>query len=709
MRIERWPLRLRIFLFFALVGLGGAAMVALAGWAAAARIGEGAAEHLVLTSGAAAFGVVLLAGWVWQLFDEHVARPIQRLSGELEARTHGRGQGGLSGEEARYLGELGPAAERLARALGEARGASDTAAGRAISEVLDEKARVEGVLRDLREGVLICNREHEILLYNAEAQRLLGLGPELGLGRSVFRLLSAQPVRHALDRLRNRFRSGRHRTHRDHLSVPLVCATRDGARTLEGRLSLVRDEAGGRIEGYALTLRDGTALIADQTARDALLRDALEGLRRPAANLRAAADILAGRPEPAPADRARFQRVVAEEAARLSARLDALSAAYAELRTGGSAMTDVSSAAIADCLRGRLGGEGPEVLREGPLHWLHADSFTLVELLAHLARRIAGREGASSLAISAERKGAHVFLDLLWSGAAVPERVARDWLGEPVSPALGGLTGRDVLLHHRSETWSEPLGQGRARLRLPLPPAIDDHESAPADVLPARPEFYDFSLLRRGEVPEDIRARPLSALSFVVFDCETTGLFPAAGDEIVQIAGVRVLNGRILPGEAFDRLVDPGRPIPAASTRIHGITDAMVAGAPEAAEVIPAFHDFADGAVLVAHNAPFDLKFLQLKEGVTGRVFDQPVLDTVLLSAHLFGQAEEHTLDALAARFGAEFPEGQRHTALADAVVTAEVLCGMIGALEARGVVTLADALRVSEEAGALRRRQARG
>jgi len=208
-------------------------------------------------------------------------------------------------------------------------------------------------------------------------------------------------------------------------------------------------------------------------------------------------------------------------------------------------------------------------------------------------------------------------------------------------------------------------------------------------------------------VPEDIRETPLSETAFTVFDTETTGLFPSAGDEIVQVAGVRMIGARVLRGETFDRLVDPGRRIPAASTRIHGITDAMVAGQGDARAVLPEFHAFASGSVLVAHNAPFDMTFLRIKEGATGARFDQPVLDTVLLSAWLFGQGTEHTLDALAARFGLTIPEALRHTALGDAMVTAEVLSALIGVLTKRGVATLGDALSVSDEAGAIRKKQA--
>ena len=704
MSFERLSLRLRVFLFFALIGLGAVAMIGVAMWLAAGRIGPEATRHLVLFGGAAAFGTLLLTARVWQLFDENVARAVETLSGELSAAA----QGGAAPppDRARYLGQLGPAAKELTEALDEARGAAGSALSQAVDDVLAEKAQLEAVLRDLRECVLICNPQREILLYNAEAQRLLGAGGEIGLGRSLFRLISEAPVVHALERLQNRFTSGRYRTHRDHLSVAVTCATRDGRRTLQGRIALILDPSESRVDGFVVTFRDATALIAADAARDHLLRDMLEELRRPAANLRAAVETLEAMPDLEPQDRARFMAVLDEESGRLARHLDAMAEGFNELRVGGWSMNDMSSEAIADCVRDRLRGadRAPEVVHEGERRWLHCDSFSVVELLARIAIDLAA-EGVGRIALSAEAAGGHVFLDIAWSGPPADFAESDQWLDAQLAESLGTISPRDVLTHHRTALWAEARGAGR-RLRLPLPPAVEDHENAPATTLPARPEFYDFALLRR-RVPEDIRETPLSETAFTVFDTETTGLFPSAGDEIVQVAGVRMIGARVLRGETFDRLVDPGRRIPAASTRIHGITDAMVAGQGDARAVLPEFHAFASGSVLVAHNAPFDMTFLRIKEGATGARFDQPVLDTVLLSAWLFGQGTEHTLDALAARFGLTIPEELRHTALGDAMVTAEVLSALIGVLTKRGVATLGDALSVSDEAGAIRKKQA--
>ena len=218
----------------------------------------------------------------------------------------------------------------------------------------------------------------------------------------------------------------------------------------------------------------------------------------------------------------------------------------------------------------------------------------------------------------------------------------------------------------------------------------------------SRPIYYDFDLFARRDVDPSQGEQRLVELSFTIFDAETTGLDPTR-DEIIQIGAVRLVNGKLLRGEHFDQLVDPRRAIPAPSISIHGITDERVRGQPTIGEVLPAFHRYARDTVLVAHNAAFDMRFLQMKEATTGVSFDQPVLDTLLLSEVVHPSQDSHRLEAIAERLGVTVMG--RHTALGDARITAEVFRRLVPLLADRGIHTLGQAVTAAQGTSSARLR----
>ena len=130
-----------------------------------------------------------------------------------------------------------------------------------------------------------------------------------------------------------------------------------------------------------------------------------------------------------------------------------------------------------------------------------------------------------------------------------------------------------------------------------------------------------------------------------------------------------------------------GRAMSPEASRITGIETSMLEDQPTIDQVLPAFRQFCEDTVLVAHNAAFDMRFLRLKEEATGVRFTQPVLDTLLLSAVIHPDLDAHRLEAIAERMGVN-PIG-RHTALGDAIMTAEVFLRMIPLLAEQGIRTL--------------------
>ncbi|WP_083979842.1 DEDD exonuclease domain-containing protein [Demequina salsinemoris] len=182
---------------------------------------------------------------------------------------------------------------------------------------------------------------------------------------------------------------------------------------------------------------------------------------------------------------------------------------------------------------------------------------------------------------------------------------------------------------------------------------------------------------------EDI-GEPLSATTFVVVDLETTGGSPDSSG-ITEIGAVKTRGGEVL-GE-FQTLVDPGAPIPPMIVALTGITDAMVYAAPRIEQVLPSFLEFLGDAVLVAHNARFDVGFL--KAACRAHEYAWPgneVVDTLVLArrATTKEEAPNKKLGTLARVFGTEVTPN--HRALDDARATSEVLHGMLERLARFGI-----------------------
>lgn len=250
----------------------------------------------------------------------------------------------------------------------------------------------------------------------------------------------------------------------------------------------------------------------------------------------------------------------------------------------------------------------------------------------------------------------------------------------------------------------------RRRVVLPLRAALAAREmeiarltanTPPPVPRSPRPEFFDPDLARLTPAGGVAGKRKLAALTFVVFDLETTGL-DVARDDIVSIGAVRARGAECLDGQCFATLVDPGRPIPAASTAIHGIDGAAVAGAPDAGTAAKNFAGFAQGSVLVAHNAAFDLAFLKRAGAKAGIEFDHPPFDTLLIARHLFPDLADHSLDGLAALLRLEI--GRRHSALDDAHATARIFARLLEVCALRGIDDYDELVAASNMALELRR-----
>jgi DNA polymerase-3 subunit epsilon len=172
---------------------------------------------------------------------------------------------------------------------------------------------------------------------------------------------------------------------------------------------------------------------------------------------------------------------------------------------------------------------------------------------------------------------------------------------------------------------------------------------------------------------------------YVVLDLETTGLSPIGGARIVEIGAVAIeYGGRV---EEFHSFINPRKHVPLIVQRINGITDEMLIDKPKTCDVMPRFQEFIRDSILIAHNAHFDLKFLRYEFSRLNLAFDNNFICTLQMSRRHYPCLPNHRLETVYRYLCGEFPKGlQRHRALGDARLTAEVWMAIIASRGESGV-----------------------
>jgi len=253
--------------------------------------------------------------------------------------------------------------------------------------------------------------------------------------------------------------------------------------------------------------------------------------------------------------------------------------------------------------------------------------------------------------------------------------------GKPVAASLA--TVWDDVLH---ATVAGIGSDGSALLRFPAKEAAT-----------VRLE-HDLSLHDRPLQPIAVTPKTaLAELPALVLDTETTGL-EVARDRVISIGAVRTQGTRVFRTAALNLLVNPGTPIPSRTIAIHGISNAMVAEAPLFGVIADRVSECTQGLVLIGHHIGFDVGMLQHEMRLCGREWS-PVaaVDIMLLYAGVFPDRHALTLDEMAADMSV--PVIGRHSALGDALTTAEIYVRLVADLAARGIATLGDALAFQQDA----------
>ncbi len=602
--------------------------------------------------------------------------------------------------------QLAQAANDLAQQRDALMDDVDSQIARAKASVEEEKNRLAALMSELAQAVVVCNLDGRILLYNNRARlqfKALSQGPTsvaggalIGLGRSIFSILEKSQVEHSREVIHQRLANGK-------TAIANFITTTRGGQLLRIQMVPVLGGAGeASMSGYVLTVENITRSIEEEERRDQALHTLTQGSRSAIGNIRAAVANLIDYPDMEPELRQRFLHVIDDEVAKRSLVIDQTMNQFSDAIKTRWPLEDVLGIDIVAAAQRRIDDKLKLQTKTEEMDdnlWIKADSFSLVFALVSLASKLQDHYEPRELRFRLTSTGKLAYLDLIWAGPAMSSETFYTWemesmqIGSESSP----LTLRDVIDRHGGEIWYErEKAAHRAFFRFVLPVAIPEAEQVVEERhVTGRPEYYDFDLFKFEDKSIDLD-RKLSELTYTVFDTETTGLEPSNGDEIIQVGAARIVNNRLLRQETFDQIVDPEIPLKPESIPIHGITEDMVRGKPNIDVVLPAFHEFCEDTVLIAHNAAFDMRFLQLKEERTGIRFTQPVLDTLLLSAVVHPNQESHKLDVILERLGITI--GTRHNALEDALATGEVFLKLVKLLEDKGIVTVRQALEAAEK-----------
>ena len=588
---------------------------------------------------------------------------------------------------------------------------------RARVESEQEKNTLAAIMAELPEGVLICNTEGLILLYNNRARQLLIGSPSLpqniqkdgspsgesaryiGLGRSVYSIIDKNLIEHALDQIGVKLRENNPEV----VSYFVVPGADDRLLRVEAVPVL---DAKRQFSGLILIFFDITRQLETDSHLNLALQSFSRGIRASLAGIRSAIETIIEFPQMDAGQLDALKGIIHKESLIMGEILENKLPVNARGNFSQWPLITMKAKDLVEMMQSKTHQKLQIKIRVeefNPSIKVKIDSYSFLLVLLFIIAKLKTLVDFKELSCRLNELDWYVGLDLLWPGTPVKIETLREWEEQPLVFEQEGmsLTLREIIDHHAADIGSYPSKQRKGtsylRFYLPVVDVTEPEAARSLTILPeSRPEFYDFDLFGNVQQIPELEDRPLTDLTYSVFDMETTGLNPAEGDEIISIGAFRLVNCRLLREECFEQLIDPRRSIPWASVKIHGIHPEMLIGQPFIERVLPRFHQFVEDTILVAHNAAFDMRFLQLKEASTGVKFVNPVLDTLLLSAVVHPSHENHDLEAISQRLGVRILG--RHTALGDASATGEIFLKMIPLLAQKGIYTLKEALEASKK-----------
>ena len=419
-----------------------------------AALGEIVAGQLPLIATLAVLGLVTVGLAAHVLYRRYALLPA-RLAGDARVILGGNADFRVQPAGPRALRALAEAinglAARAADRAAEVRAGIETA----TTKLDEERNRLAALMSELTLGVLVCNRDGRILLYNGRARSLLepraaGDG-YVGLGRSVFPVVERNLLAHALERLDEQLARS------EPAPVARFVTAAPPGRLLRLQVAPVRAR-GGQPAGFVITLEDVTASLASEASRDALLRLLTEGNRSAIANVRAAVETMTSFPEMDAWERGAFLGIVREETARMEAHLEQAVREHGDVLKSQWPLEEMNGLELLQLVQRRIKARlGLDSVTESvdAAVWLKVDSYWLTFALAAVAQRLQEEIKVPAIRFRLAAGERRADLDFLWQGGPVPAAVVARWEGEPLrfGEETASRTLREVLERHGGEAW----------------------------------------------------------------------------------------------------------------------------------------------------------------------------------------------------------------------------------------------------------------
>lgn len=581
-----------------------------------------------------------------------------------------------------------------------------------------EKNILAAFVGELQEGVLICTAEGRIIFYNRRAKVLFSETPKkevaptgsspstigarekhVGLGRSVFNLIDKNLIVHALDDVEKKLNSND-----VSMASYFVVAIQQGRLLRIETIPVLNTQR--QLTGFVFSASDITDKLQKDSRLDSFIQSLTKGIRASVTSILTSVETVMAYPEMDSEHRQQFNSIIQKESIALGKLTEEMVANFPHHTKSRWPLVPMPARNLVETVAIKAQDTlniNVSTSDSDRAPWVRVESYSTMLVILFVLNKLKTSRDISSFACRAVRRDKFVNIDICWQGQSVMLQELRNWTRERLMIKHEGLalTLQEVLDHHHASIWSSTTkSEAHSSLCILLPECEPEATTVEKHITilteDSRPVFFDYDLFHQQGLTPDLNNRRLTDLRYTVFDTETTGLLPHEGDEIISIGAVRVINCQMLQEELFDQLIDPQRPVPPQSIKIHGITGDMLQGQPTIDRVLPSFQAFCEESILVAHNAAFDMLMLQKKVDTTGVELINPVLDTLLLWDILHPNQERHNFSTIAELLGVRVVG--RHTALGDALATAEMFIKMIPLLEARGIRTLKEALEASQK-----------